>query len=105
MLALIFVDMALGGLLKQIVLVPILYVVMLWGCSLKANCAGSLCLLIEFCCDALKQIVLAPIFTCLGFDGQAQKSKFCWPPFLFLFFMQRIYLLLLSWLLHVMHSC
>ena len=68
-------------------LAPLLYVVMLWGCPLKANCAGSLCHLIEFCWDALKQIVLAPIFTCLRFDGQAQKSKLCWPPFLFLFFM------------------
>ena len=62
-------------------LAPLLYVVMLWGCPLKANCAGSLFHLIEFCWDALKQIVLAPIFTCLRFDGQAQKSKLCWPPF------------------------
>ena len=62
MLALIFVDMALGGLIKQIVLPPILIYMSLVGKPMKANCASSLIV----CCYVV---------------GMPIKSKLCWLPY------------------------
>ena len=64
MLALIFVDMALGGLIKQIVLAPILIYMSLVGKPMKANCASSLIV----CCYVV---------------GMPIKSKLCWLPLSF----------------------